>query len=84
MSHCFNPLPCVCGRIFSNWSLPTTIPGATPICCANDLNALRVEDSDPLTSGAALYSLIRGSNGCGDGTYGHDSGGAERVSVVCP
>ena len=39
---------------------------------------------DVPASGTGYFYLVRGTNGCGDGTYGYDSEGNERTSAVCP
>ena len=39
--------------------------------------------ADPM-SGEGFWFLVRGSNGCGVGTYGSESGGAERTTESCP
>jgi len=41
-------------------------------------------DTDPLPAGQGRYYLVRGSNACGDGSYGTDSDSAERISGACP
>jgi len=53
-------------------------------CLADGLDALSVQDAEVPVSGGGYGYLVRGTNVCGDGTYGYDSDGAERVSSVGP
>lgn len=41
-------------------------------------------DTDAPISGMGFWYLVRGRNACGVGTYGFDSNGGERVTLVCP
>ncbi len=34
--------------------------------------------------GSGWYYLVRGSNDCGNGTYGHRSDATERTGSACP
>ena len=61
--------------------MPTSYDGT---CFESNLPALSVVDSDPLALGSGYFYLIRGTNVCGDGTYGYDSAGSERESTICP
>jgi hypothetical protein len=55
-------------------------------CLKNDAVNSSWDDQrpDPVEDDGYYY-LVRGRNGCGDGTYGYATGGAERVpGVACP
>jgi agmatine/peptidylarginine deiminase len=53
-------------------------------CLVSDWAGLTLEDATPPEPGAGYYYLVRGTNSCGTGSYGDDSGGEERLSNVCP
>jgi hypothetical protein len=58
--------------------------GASEVCLGNSLTN-RFTDPTVVISGGYFY-LARGTNRCavGDGTYGFDSRGAERITAACP
>lgn len=57
-------------------------PGETCVIQGTSATSLPVGAAPP--PGSGFYYLVRGKNGCGVGTYGFASGGAERTSFACP
>ena len=58
--------------------------GASEVCIeAVSVDTASEDTADP-GAGFGFYYLIRGFNGCGEGGYGFDSGGQERLSNACP
>jgi hypothetical protein len=55
-------------------------------CAQNDVNGTTWTDARPDPApGGGYYYLVRGQNGCGNGTYGQATGGSERVpAAACP
>ncbi|HYV20007.1 MAG TPA: hypothetical protein VFC25_13365 [Verrucomicrobiae bacterium] len=53
-------------------------------CLAPDSGSTQFVDNATPAVGAGFYYLVRGSNVCGVGNYGTTSGGAPRLSTVCP
>jgi hypothetical protein len=53
-------------------------------CLESDLGALDMQDAELPAAGECFFYLVRGSNVCGDGTYGYDWLGVERTSTSCP
>ena len=45
-----------------------------------DLSGTSIQDPATPASSAGYYYLVRGTNGCGDGTYGEGAGGTPRWS----
>jgi len=62
----------------------TLSSGYAGSCTDPQQGATDSTDTDPLPPGAGFYYLVRGSNACGDGTWGFDSDDAERMSNACP
>jgi hypothetical protein len=62
--------------------LPTSYDGT---CIDPGVGGVSSSDTDPPpASGQGYFYLVRGSNVCGDGTYGYASDLAERLSTACP
>jgi hypothetical protein len=57
-------------------------PGAT--CLADDVDGLSVEDTAEPAPGEGLRYLVRAQNACGDGSWGTESSGDERLPAACP
>jgi hypothetical protein len=57
---------------------------AGAVCRLDNASSLTETDADPPAVGEARYYLTRGDNLCGMGSYGLNSGGAERVILACP
>ena len=53
-------------------------------CVAPSIGAASTQDPATPPPGSGTWYLVRGKNACGAGTYGHASGGAERVTAACP
>jgi hypothetical protein len=59
--------------------------GSSAVTCLESGSLdVTVDDGSTPSAGTGLYYLARGANACGDGTYGTDSSGNERVSRACP
>ena len=74
----------VVGGLVSVLRSAGSISGAA--CLTNDAGVATWTDTRPNpASGEGYYYLVRGQNGCGNGTYGFATGGAERVpGTPCP
>jgi hypothetical protein len=57
-------------------------PGET--CAIQATSATSLPPDSPPPLGTGFFYVVRGKNGCGTGTYGFASGGAERTSLTCP
>ncbi|MCU0225795.1 MAG: agmatine deiminase family protein [Acidobacteria bacterium] len=58
--------------------------GAGESCAANSVAGTTLGGIPTPVAGSGYYHLVRGRNGCGTGTYGAASSGAERTSAACP
>jgi len=58
--------------------------GVSESCLESGYSDLTLEDPVAPASGWGVYYLVRGSNICAVGSYGHESEGLERESLVCP
>jgi hypothetical protein len=58
--------------------------GADQTCVGSGLLETSAADTDDPDAGSGFYYLVRGGNGCGDGSYGFASGGTERLGAACP
>lgn len=59
--------------------------GSSESCLANDHAATQIIDPTPTPApGAGWYFLVRARNNCGNGTYGTNSAGQPRQTVICP
>jgi agmatine/peptidylarginine deiminase len=58
--------------------------GYDGVCHEPGVEGESTSDPDPPPAGSGFFYLIRGSNACGDGTYGYDSADQERESAACP
>ncbi len=56
--------------------------GSTALTCG--LAATTVSDPGLPAAGDGFYYLVRGTNGCGAGSWGTDSGDLDRSAPVCP
>src|SRR4029079_3274089 len=66
--------------------LPVGPGGGDEICLAETAGTSTTDVEDP-PSGASCWSLVRGANDCGDGSYGTASQGGVstlRQSTTCP
>ena len=59
-------------------------PVGTATCLAGGVSGASTTDAVSPDPGAGFWYLVRGRNSLGDGTYGHRSDGAERVTTACP
>jgi hypothetical protein len=57
--------------------------GSQEICLESGTAGTTATDSENPPSGAGFWYLVRSRNSCG-GTYGVQSGGAERMTAACP
>jgi photosystem II stability/assembly factor-like uncharacterized protein len=58
--------------------------GPSESCLVTGLGADTTTDASVPALHAGFWYLVRGANVCGTGTYGSESGGAERVTGACP
>jgi len=58
--------------------------GGGESCLAQAVLGTSAQDSATPAAGSGFYYLVRGTNSCGDGSWGTASGGGERSSGVCP
>ena len=63
--------------------------GASETCIASGLAPgpgffVAFPDPESPGAGSGFWYLVRAANGCGVGTYGLESGGAERLTKACP
>lgn len=58
--------------------------GANELCLAPTVASSTLADHATPSSGDAFWYLVRGSNACGVGTYGHTSNQVARTSAACP
>lgn len=58
--------------------------GGSETCLAQSVAGTSAEDASVPTAGSGFFYLVRGTNVCGEGGWGADSGSAERVSGTCP
>ncbi|MGH9866766.1 MAG: LamG domain-containing protein [Candidatus Polarisedimenticolia bacterium] len=58
--------------------------GMSEFCLGIGLAAPRITDSSSPAARMSYWYLVRGRNSCGIGTYGFESNGMERISMVCP
>ena len=58
--------------------------GAAEICLDSGLPASSILDATPPAARSGFYYLVRGWNVCGGGGYGFATGGAERITSICP
>jgi len=60
-------------------------PGAGETCLANNLATTSMTNTGNPASGTGLWYVVRGQvAGCGVGSYGFATSGAERISTGCP
>ncbi|HEV8700954.1 MAG TPA: exo-alpha-sialidase [Candidatus Polarisedimenticolia bacterium] len=64
------------------YSLP--VAGSTPTCVAAGISTVTNDDPTLPQSGQGFWYLVRGRNALGNGTYGYQSDGTERLSSACP
>ncbi|MBZ5639128.1 MAG: hypothetical protein LAO51_10305 [Acidobacteriia bacterium] len=57
---------------------------AAESCMVSGVAGGTATDASEPDSNSGYYYLVRGGNGCGKGTYGSVSGGAERHAAACP
>ena len=58
--------------------------GGSEACLASGIAGSSVQDASSPPSTDGFWYLVRGKNGCGIGTYGYGSGGAEEITAACP
>jgi hypothetical protein len=58
--------------------------GAAEVCHDPGTALLSTTDSSTPSSGDSFWYLVRGADSCGNGSYGNESGGAERDTSICP
>ena len=58
--------------------------GAAETCIASEIAGTTADDPADPDEGSGWYYLVRGSNGCGNGTYGRRSDATERTGSACP
>jgi subtilisin-like proprotein convertase family protein len=58
--------------------------GGGETCLAQSVTGTSAGDGESPPAGSGFFYLVRGTNVCGDGTWGVDSASAERVSGACP
>ncbi len=68
------------------WRTLASGSSADASCLRNDVAELSASDPRPgPAEGDGYYYLVRAQNGCGAGTYGQATGGAERIpGTPCP
>jgi len=57
--------------------------GASETCLGSTAAAMWTDAAVP-ANGAGFWYLVRGSNVCGDGTYGTESDGTPHITTACP
>ena len=58
--------------------------GASETCAGPGIAGTTLGETAVPAAGTGIYYVVRGTNSCGDGSYGFRSSGAERASTVCP
>lgn len=58
--------------------------GDAEVCVASGVAGSSAADPSLPGTGAGFRYLVRGRNACGNGTWGHRSDGAERLTAACP
>jgi len=58
--------------------------GGTETCIASGSAAASAQDPAVPAAGSGFWYLVRGKNGCGNGSYGRATGGSEETSASCP
>ncbi len=71
-------------QVFDVLRATSTTGFGTPTCVETDDADTTAEDTAVPAPGDVDYYLVRAGNGCGDGTLGFQSSGAERSGASCP
>ncbi len=58
--------------------------GVSELCLFSQEPGWIVQDPETPAPGEGFWYLVRGTNGCGAGTWGSASSGPERISTACP
>jgi agmatine/peptidylarginine deiminase len=58
--------------------------GGSESCLVTSWAGVSFDDTEGPPENTGFYYLVRGGNGCGSGSYGVDSNGAERAANSCP
>ena len=65
-------------------TLDVPVAESAELCLGPGLSGNTTVDTETPDSGEGFWYLVRGRNVCGPGTYGLQSDGTPRTSLVCP